>query len=411
MKDKIQEIKAYYAKKCSGRELSPVFTNSYTQGLNSSGLPSVSFASNLHLLTVVSYDSVMFEMLQNLAVGNFSKQNLYPQKDDVNKIIDYSSNLFSLRLSRTISSLVDILYDHLIYDLDVKPKTSKIRQMFFIHFLREILPVLLCLGNHPVIHKDSIVWLNKAKKKMPRISVEETTFLDHLLFSFQKLFKMGVDSLDNSELKIQWKEKHIKGNFNSITTRGVINLEFKDISYSKKNVNDLPIHFKEFVEDMIYNRKSETYNSVLSKNGGLKDISDSTQAQINTSEKNPESMEVTTTQPTKENQLENSAVITTESQTSKTKSSRKRTSASSKEDPNYMMIEGIYSGSKKFKQLMSDIQDSERIPDDVKSKIDSANGAFDNLFNTIHKLYKCMGSENGKESVQNESEDDHTISL
>merc|ERR1712127_76521 len=205
---------------------------------NPSGLPSVSFASNLHLLTVVSYDSVMFEMLQNLAVGNFSKQNLYSQKDDVNKIIDYSSNLFSLRLSRTISSLVDILYDHLTYDLDVKPKTSKIRQMFFIHFLREILPVLLCLGNHPLIHKDSIDWLNKAKKKIPRISVEETTFLDHLLFSFQKLFKMGVDSLDNSELVIQWKEKHKEGNHNSITTRGVINLEY-----------DLPIHFKEFAED------------------------------------------------------------------------------------------------------------------------------------------------------------------
>ena len=121
-------------------------------------------------------------------------------------------------------------------------------------------------------------------------------------------------------------------------------------------------------------------------------------------------MEVTTTQPTKENQLENSAVITTESRTSKTKSSRKRTSASSKEDPNSMMIEGIYCESKKLKQLMSDIQDSERIPDEVKSKIDSANGAFDNLFTSIHELYKCMESENGKESVQNESEDDHTIS-
>ena len=54
---------------------------------------------------------------------------------------------------------------------------------------------------------------------------------------------------------------------------------------------------------MIYNRKAETYAMVLLKKGGLKDNSDSTQAQINTSEKNPESMEVTTTQPTKENQL------------------------------------------------------------------------------------------------------------
>ena len=41
-------------------------------------------------------------------------------------------------------------------------------------------------------------------------------------------------------------------------------------------------------------------------------------------------------------------------------------------------------------------------------KIDYANGAFDNLFTAIQSLYKCMGSENGKESVQNESEDDHT---
>ena len=120
-------------------------------------------------------------------------------------------------------------------------------------------------------------------------------------------------------------------------------------------------------------------------------------------------MEVTTTQPTKENQLENSAVITTESQTSKTKSSRKRTSASSKEVPN-SIVEIIYTRSKKFKHLMIDIQDSEKIPDEVKMKIDSANGAFDNLFTSIHELYKCMELENGKESVQNESEDDHTIS-
>ena len=121
-------------------------------------------------------------------------------------------------------------------------------------------------------------------------------------------------------------------------------------------------------------------------------------------------MEVTTTQPTEENQLENSDEIVPESKTSKTKSSRKRTSASSKEVPN-SIVESIYTRSKKFKTLMSDIQDSETIPDEVKSKIDSANGVFDDLFTVIQDLYTCMGSENGKESVQNESEDDETKSV
>ena len=408
IEEKIQYLKAYYTEKYGGHELSPVFTNSYTQGLNPSGLPSVSFASNLHLLTVVSYDSVMFEMLQNLAVGNFSKQNLYPQKDDVNKIIDYSSNLFSLRLSRTISSLVEILHDHLIFDLDVKPKVSKIRQMFFIHFLREILPVLLRLGNHPVIDENGMKFLRQAKKKMPKFSVDESTCVDQLLFGFQRLFKMGFEGLTNSGLKMQWEKKHKEGTYNSITTRGVFNLEFKDIHYSKKNDHNLPIHFKEFVEDMIYNRKTETYDCVIFKGGGLQYIPDSSQAQINTSEKNPESMEDSTTQPTEENQLENSDEIVPESKTSKTKS-RKRTSASS--NSNSMLVDHIYSESKKLKQFIFEMKIADEIPDEAKSKIDFANGAFENLFTSIHKLYTCMGSENGKESVQNESEDDETKSV
>ena len=409
-KEKIQYLKDQFRSKYWGHELAPLPPIIYSLGLKSSGLLSVSFASNLHLLTVVSYDSVIFEMLQNLAVGNFSKQNLYPQKEGVNKVIDYSSNVFSLRLSRTISSLVEILHDHLTFDLDVKPKVSKIRQMFFIHFLREILPVLLRLGNHPVIDENGMKFLRQAKKKMPKFSVDESTCVDQLLFGFQRLFKMGFEGLTNSGLKMQWEKKHKEGTYNSITTRGVFNLEFKDIHYSKKNDHNLPSHFKEFVEDMIYNRKTETYDCVIFKGGGLQYIPDSSQAQINTSKKNPESMEDSTTQPTEENQLENSDEMVPESKTSKTKSSRKRTSASSKEVPN-SIVEKIYTRSKKFKHLMIDIQDSEKIPDEVKMKIDSANGAFDNLFTSIHELYKCMGSENGKESVQNESEDDDTKSL
>ena len=234
IEDKIEHLKESYAEKFDGHELTPVPSNSYSQGLCIPELLSNSFASNLHLLTVVSYDSEIFEMLQNLAVGNFSRQNLYPQKADVNKLIDYSTNLFSLRLSRTISSLVEVLHDHLNQDLQFKPRVCKIRQMFFIHFLREMLPVLLRLGNQPKIHKDSMKWLNKIKKKIPKVSVEETTFLDHLLFSFQKLFKMGFVGLQDTELKSQWIKKHAGMKSNSITNRGVIKLEFKDIKYSKK---------------------------------------------------------------------------------------------------------------------------------------------------------------------------------
>merc|ERR1712127_362565 len=159
---------------------------------------------------------------------------------------------------------------------------------------------------------------------------------------------------------------------------------------------------------MIYNRKTETYDCVIFKGGGLQYIPDSSQAQINTSEKNPESMEDSTTQPTEENQLENSDEIVPESKKSKTKS-RKRTSASS--NSNSMLVDHIYSESKKLKQFIFEMKIADEIPDEAKSRIDFANGAFENLFTSIHKLYTCMGSENGKESVQNESEDDETKSV
>ena len=156
IEDKIEYLKTSYAEKFGGHEFTQVPSNSYSHGPNPPGLLSNSFTSNLHLLTVVSYDSEIFEMLQNLAVGNFSRQDLYPQYTDDNKLIDYSTNLFSLRLTRTISSLVETLNDYINIGLTTKPRKCKIRQMFFLHFLREILPVFLRLGNKPVIHEESI---------------------------------------------------------------------------------------------------------------------------------------------------------------------------------------------------------------------------------------------------------------
>ena len=153
----------------------------------------------------------------------------------------------------------------------------------------------------------------------------------------------------------------------------------------------MPIHFKEFVEDMIYNRKAETYSLVYFKSSGT---------QLDPLERN--AVSTVSTHPLQENQLENSDVIVTESQTSKAKSSRKRTSASSTPSP--MVIEKLYSGGKKFKQLMVDIQDSADLTEDVKTKMDTANGAFDNLFNIIGNLRKSINSD----SEDDESEEEHT---
>ena len=156
---------------------------------------------------------------------------------------------------------------------------------------------------------------------------------------------------------------------NAISARGLINLEFKDIQYSNKNDKYLPIHYKDFVEDMINNRKSELYARVTLKRSGSKDISDSTwvqkSSQLGLRERNPEYTEVST-HPSQENHLENSDEIVTESQTSKAKLSRKRTSTSSK-NPKSTIIKNIYSNSKRLKQLVWVVQDSASYQDEVKS--------------------------------------------
>ena len=217
---------------------------------------------------------------------------------------------------------------------------------------------------------------------------------------------MVFERLIDTELKQQWVRKHANKS-NYAIKRGIIDLEFKDIRYSN-NLDDLPIHFKDFIEDTIYNRQSNLYEHISFSSSGSKDIPENTQVQKRTQVGLQESNTVTTeasTEPSEENQEENPDGIETKSQTSTSKSSRKRNSTSSK---NSTKINSIYTSSKRLKQLIESIQNSDHLTDDVKSKLNNANEGFESLITDIADLRRCIGPKGVNELVQNETEEDGT---
>ena len=376
------------------QEFRPVTKTTYLHA-SQSAYP-LTIKGNLHLLTVASYDPVILEMLYNLTSGNFNTQEQFPQRAVGKEFIKYDSLDFSMNLHKTISYLVEVLFEHLRYYLskiygkkwtDISPRFCKFKQMLFIHFLKEILPVFLKLGSNPKIPEKNKGWLNRQSNTTFITSSSGTgapTILGKLLCCFLRIYYKRIKNMESSYFAEKYREVHENQTINSVNT-GVILLKFEDIIIANEYGEGLPLQFDEFIQDFVYDRKSDLYRYV--KLSPVKKIeiykSNSTQEdsyesntvatagstqviEVDQSSQVEQSTEVA--QELEDNQQEN---ISTESKSSSKTNRKKRRTTSSKNSSkiNPEAIFTAYNVGKKMKQDILDMQDMPNISEDISLKL------------------------------------------
>ena len=410
------------------QEFRPVTHSTYTHPSSKLVYP-LAIKSNLHLLTVASYDPDIFDMLQNLTNGNFNIKNIFPQCDDRKEFITYDTIEFSMVLHKSISCLVELPYNHLQKYLSNKqdlfdskdstkwknkmPRLCKFKQMLFIHFLKEILPVFLRLGDNPKIPDDSMKWLNDQQNSVyltPSSGTGTLTIPGKLLFCFLRLYSMLIQNMESSHFAEKYYDEHKSDTKNSIST-GVIKLKFEDIKVSNRSGGSggsgefLPIKFDEFTQDMLFNRKFDLYRNVrlprvkirsgqFNKKSKQEDLheSNSVPTEVSTQPSVVARSEVARSevaQRSEEDQQENFVGFPTESQASSKQNKKKRRSTSPK-CSSIVLTEPInqaYQISKKLKQDIMELKEQMTdVPDYIKEQLEvlstNAGGLTDLIFDS-----------------------------
>ena len=355
---------------------------------SSSGVFSVPLKAILHLLTVASYDSAAIKMLNNLAIGNFNGYNAFPQNSSDDKLISYDSIHFAALLHQTITSLVDDLYRHLMAYLkrkgkeDKVPRAGKIKQMFFLHFLKKMLPVFLQLRNNPKIPAKRSDWLSKKCSKVKKTHSYELTLLDHILFCYQRLFRQLLSDMSSTILSRQYVSQHDLERENTVK-EGVIKLTFEDIRYSDGNSEGLSLEFKDFIGDLVYDRKSHLYEELLF-----------------TSKQNNKQH----TQENLENNQEDSE-LSEKSQKSKTSKKRRSTSTKNLRKNDKESLDLLECEAKKVKHGVDEMETMEALPEACKEQLKDIKKSVYHIYDILGGL---MGTSHFESLTQEHSADNGT---